>query len=110
MGKNDIILSPKHGVNPSMVCCPICGETVSIALMGKLKGDEEAPRRIVGMELCDKCIESCGDDKIFILGIDPESNGIIGYVKLNRNAIKVDVPNYVAAMRKDEFLKLFKEQ
>ena len=30
-------LSPKHGLNPSLVVCPICGEPTSIALLGRLK-------------------------------------------------------------------------
>lgn len=30
-------LSPKHGLNPSLVVCPICGEPISIALLGRLK-------------------------------------------------------------------------
>lgn len=44
MSKN-IILSEKHEVNPSITVCPICGKEIGIALLGKLKGDEEAPRK-----------------------------------------------------------------
>lgn len=44
MSKN-IILSEKHGVNPSITVYPICGKEIGIALLGKLKGDEEAPRK-----------------------------------------------------------------
>lgn len=44
MSKN-IILSEKHGVNSSITVCPICGKEIGIALLGKLKGDEEAPRK-----------------------------------------------------------------
>lgn len=110
MSKNSITLSPKHGVNPSMICCPVCGEPISIALMGKIKGDKEAPRKIIGTELCEKCIESCGDDKIYIMGIDKETGRLIGYVQVQRTIIKVDVPGYVAAMDADEFLKLFNKE
>lgn len=57
MKKNDSIpLSPKHGVNPSMTVCFYCGETTGIALMGKLKGDAEAPRECCcSLDPCDKC-------------------------------------------------------
>lgn len=44
MSKN-IIFSEKHGVNPSITVCPICGKEIGIALLGKLKRDEEAPRK-----------------------------------------------------------------
>ena len=44
MSKN-IILSEKHGVNSSITVCPICDKEIGIALLGKLKGDEEAPRK-----------------------------------------------------------------
>lgn len=57
MGKKkepSITISPKHGVNPSLLKCPICGKDTGIALLGKLKGDEEAPREIKG-DLCDDC-------------------------------------------------------
>lgn len=40
-----ILLSPKHGLNPSMAVCFYCGEpTGEIVLPGRLKNDAEAPR------------------------------------------------------------------
>lgn len=58
MSKDNILLSPKYGLNPSMVKCFWCGEDIGIALMGKLKGDAEAPRSIIqSYEPCDKCKE-----------------------------------------------------
>lgn len=45
MGKG-VTLSKKHGLNPSMTVCPICGKAEGIALLGHIKGDEEAPRYI----------------------------------------------------------------
>ena len=54
----NIRLSEKHGVNPSVEVCFWCGEPMGIALLGKLKGDAEAPREIcTGYEMCDKCKE-----------------------------------------------------
>lgn len=40
MSKN-IRLSEKHGVNPSIIVCPICDKETGIALLGKLKGDKK---------------------------------------------------------------------
>lgn len=56
MGKG-ITLSKKHGLNPSMVVCPICGKAENVALLGHIKGDREAPRYIQG-DICDEC-KSC---------------------------------------------------
>ena len=51
-----IILSPRHGVNPSVEVCPLCYEdTGSLLLLGKLKGDRAAPRRVAAQDPCDKC-------------------------------------------------------
>lgn len=41
-----IRLSEKHGVNPMLASCFLCGEdTGEIALLGKMKGDAAAPHR-----------------------------------------------------------------
>lgn len=40
MGKG-VTLSKKHGLNPSMAVCPICGKAESVALLGHIKGDEK---------------------------------------------------------------------
>lgn len=44
MAKDSIKLSPKHGVNPSILHCICCGKDYGIAMLGKLKGDKEAPK------------------------------------------------------------------
>lgn len=61
---NDIKLSPKYGVNPTIPICFWCGqEKNEVALMGKLgdsrKGEDiEAPRHcITNYDPCDKCKE-----------------------------------------------------
>lgn len=53
MSKN-IKISPKYGVNPSITVCPVCKKETGIALMGKMKGDVEAPKFTTG-SLCDEC-------------------------------------------------------
>jgi hypothetical protein len=51
-----IRLSPKHGVNPMVTHCFYCNEATGVALLGKLKGDVEAPRAgVLDHEPCDTC-------------------------------------------------------
>ena len=58
MGKKGIILSDKHGVNPSINVCFFCGEDKEIVMFGRLKGDAKAPKRIIqNYAPCDKCAE-----------------------------------------------------
>ena len=45
MGRS-ITISKKHGVNPSILHCECCGKEYGLALLGKLKGDAEAPKDI----------------------------------------------------------------
>lgn len=61
---NNIRLSEKHGVNPTIPICAFCGkEKNEIALMGHIgdgrKGEDfEAPRNIIlDYEPCDECKE-----------------------------------------------------
>lgn len=54
--KKDIRVSPKHGLNPSLLQCPYCGDEYGVALLGYLKGDIKAPGRVSTGEPCDKCI------------------------------------------------------
>ena len=44
--RKGVTFSKKHGLNPSMVVCSICGKAESVALLGHIKGNEEAPRYI----------------------------------------------------------------
>ena len=57
----NIKLSPKHGVNPTISICFYCGaEKNEIALLGKIggKNDLEAPRKtVLNYEPCEKCAE-----------------------------------------------------
>lgn len=53
-----MVISKKHGLNPSMDICFFCGEPKGIALFGKMKGDAEAPREVLlNYAPCDKCKE-----------------------------------------------------
>lgn len=53
-----IRLSEKYGVNPTVQKCFWCGGDIGVALLGKLKGDREAPRELVlDYSLCTECEE-----------------------------------------------------
>lgn len=101
-----IRVSEKHGVNPSITICPICGKETGIALLGKLKGDEETPRKIIG-DLCDDCISKLGDDKIYILAINDQGCNTKSII-IERSALNISIKGYITLMKEDEFDKVFK--
>jgi len=103
MSKN-ITLSVKHGINPSLVVCPVCKKETSIALFGKLKGDAEAPKTVEG-ELCDECKKKY----ITIVEVESETNrkstGRRAYIP--KDAVNIDCPKGIALMGTEEFTKMF---
>lgn len=56
---NSIKISPKYGLNPTIPVCFFCGEPKNeIAIMGRMKGDIEAPKNMVlDYEPCEHCKE-----------------------------------------------------
>lgn len=90
----NIKLSPKHGVNPSLMVCPVCGEEYGVALLGRLPGDAEAPRRAVyENKPCDKCKEYMKQGVILISVRDGEEGSdnpyrTGGWVVVKREAIR----------------------
>lgn len=105
MSKN-IRLSEKHGVNPSITICPICGKETGIALLGKLKGDKEAPMRMLS-DPCDDCVSKLDDDKIYILAINDQGYSTKGII-IERSALNVSIKGYMTFMKENEFDKVFK--
>lgn len=101
-----IRVSEKHGVNPSITICPICGKETGIALLGKLKGDKEAPMRMLS-DPCDDCISKLGNDKIYILVINDQGYGTKGII-IKRSALNIPVKGYMTLMKENEFDKVFK--
>lgn len=112
MTKNSIKLSPKHGVNPSLLHCVCCGKEYGIAMLGKLKGDMEAPREMAH-GLCDQCqgvidqggcmfIEVADGEK----GDNPYRTGrIIGVSKDFKERNKIEHP--ISYMEHKMFSRLF---
>lgn len=80
-------LSKKHGVNSSLLVCPLCREEFGVALLGALKNDEEAPRHILSNELCSKCNELI-ETRLVIAKADEEMNLLGGYVAIKEEAAK----------------------
>lgn len=71
-----IRLSEKHGVNPSMGVCFFCGEDDgTIALVGRLPGDKEAPRRACfSLEPCEKCQKKAKEED-FVFFVEMDATG-----------------------------------
>ena len=58
INRPSIILSEKHGVNPTICKCFFCGESKGVALLGKLPKDAKAPMyAVMDYEPCDACKE-----------------------------------------------------
>ena len=99
-----IKLSPKHGLNCSIVVCPICKKDTSLALFGRLKDDAEAPKQIEG-ELCDECKKKY----ITVIEVESEANRIStgrrGYIP--KEAISVSYKYDTVLMTTEEFTKYF---
>lgn len=85
MGKG-IILSKEHGLNPSVMVCPICGKKGDIAILGHIKGDKEAPRYIQG-DICDKCKARVADNKCFVISVG-EDQRLKRYTIISKDALK----------------------
>ena len=73
----DINISPKYGLNPSVIICTCCGLEDGLALNGRIKDDQEAPRNFLNTSPCEKCIlkfESYKKESfvIFVLSDDYE--------------------------------------
>jgi hypothetical protein len=112
MSKKSITLSPKHGVNPSITHCEVCGKEIGIALLGKLKNDAEAPRDIY-MGLCDECQKVIDQDGLMIIevrdgetGNNPYRTGrIVGVSKEFKE--RYNIKSCIMYMEQSAFSKLF---
>jgi hypothetical protein len=71
-------ISPKHGLNPSMLMCVWCGKEKGIAILGRLPDDAEAPRKIYGdIDPCDSCKEEMAQGiSIIAVTSHPPKNGM----------------------------------
>lgn len=78
MRHGSISVSKRHGVNPSLDMCFVCGEAKGVVLFGRMQGDQEAPRSVVtNHEPCDKCKEWMSNGIVMIsirTGEEPSDN------------------------------------
>lgn len=79
---NSIRLSEKHGVNPTMGVCFWCGQSTNeIAMLGRLKGDVEAPRQMVlSLTPCDEC-EAKFSQGSLVIEVEPSNGEVFEIVK-----------------------------
>lgn len=114
MSEKEITISEKHGLNPSLEVCFICGEdTGSILLFGKQKGDKKAPERCVSGNICDKCKKAINDGYVALIearmtGNGPERLGRYVFIKreaINREAIGNNNIAYCDTRTMDEIEK-----
>lgn len=99
-----ITISKKHGLNPSVVVCPVCGKEHSIILFGKIKGDAKAPFKVQG-DLCDDCKKT--NVRIIEVNSEADKTPTGRYIYVPKDALNVDCPKGIALMSKDEFNKYF---
>lgn len=74
-----IRLSPKHGINPSIMCCPICGTDTGVGLLGHLPHDDEAPRYIPDNAPCEQCQSVMDKGVLFVQIRDGETDRVNPY-------------------------------
>lgn len=104
-----VILSPKHGVNSSVVKCVVCGGDAGLLLNGRLKGDAEAPRYVITGELCNECKAKVDEGFAFIIecrsarGLEDRTGR---YVAIKKEALQGDIAD-VNLMLKDQFEEVF---
>lgn len=100
-----IILSKKHGVNPSMLLCSICYKEYAVGLLGRIKGDVKAPKNVVA-GICDDCKDKLKDNVVIRRC---RSNGEFTgeYVFVKRDCIKEEHKGSIFNMETELFDKMF---
>lgn len=104
MGKG-VTLSKKHGLNPSMVICPICSKEESVAILGYIKGDKEAPRYIQG-DICDECKARVADNKCFVISVG-EDQRLKRYTIVSKDIFTQKVEDCAVLMKEADFNAVF---
>lgn len=100
-----IRVSKKHGLNPSMVICLICGKEESVAILGYIKGDKEAPRYIQE-DICDECKAKVADNKCFVIAVG-EDQCLKRYVIVSKDVFTQKVEGCAVLMKEADFNVVF---
>lgn len=111
--EDSITLSPKYGVNPSIVHCRCCGETYGVAMLGKLKGDQEAPKDIYD-GLCKTCEGVINQGGVMVIEVkdgenvdNPYRTGrVIGATKEFKK--EFNITSSMVYMEESAFSRIFK--
>ena len=102
-------LSKEHGLNPSLLVCPICGKDVGIALLGA-NGGKKAPYQMTSIELCNDCKQKVKEGNTFILSAKQTSEGIKptgAYILVPNECLNVPISSKgIYFMEEFEFNKL----
>lgn len=77
MTNERIILSEKHGLNPSLEVCLACGKDIGIVMFGKLKDDIKAPKQVCLGHLCNECENKFKENHQKML-VETTEDGITG--------------------------------
>lgn len=116
MTKEGIILSKKHGLNPSNDCCPICGKSIGTILFGKLKGDQKAPTEVSSGELCNDCKKVKDEGGLIIIEVkdntdrnNPYRTGKLAMLSKEYREI-INIDTFAGYMEEKMFTKLFGEK
>lgn len=116
MSKDSITLSPKHGVNPSILHCMCCGKEYGLAMLGRLKDDAEAPRDITD-GFCDDCQRVIDQEGLMIIevkdgetGKNPYRTGrLVGITKDAKERMFKNITSPICYMEQSMFNSIFGE-
>lgn len=94
MDKDTISIHPEHGVNPTILLCPVCNkETNELALLGYNK-NKKADKYSIGYNLCDECEKFTEDYITFIVVKDERTKERTGeIVRIRKKAVSDMFPN-----------------
>lgn len=73
-------VSEKHGINPSVDTCFICGKETNFVLFGTSYKDKngkiaEAPKNVCTGDICDNCKKIIEDGGIFFIAVKDGESG-----------------------------------
>lgn len=112
-----IRIHPKHGLNPTMVVCELCGEeTGEIALLGAAYKNEAPRHMMVNHSICDKCKANLDNGYIALMEArmvrgEPQRTGGLLFIKEEAAARLFNVPmggSKIAFIEPEAFTKLQK--
>lgn len=112
--EDSITLSPKYGVNPSILHCICCGNTYGVAMLGELKDDQEAPKDLYD-GLCKDCEGVINQGGVMIIEVKDGESGdnpyrtgrVVGVTKEFKEQFNLKAS--MAYMEESTFSNVFKD-